>query len=135
MYKHILVAVAFHDEAEHARSIDVAKTLADKNTRVSVLHVREAIPTSAMMNLPEDFITGLRRQIQVDLDELAKGFDNGTGVLVDGHSGRTILEWAEANEVDCIVLSSHQPGLQDYLLGSTAGRVVRHAHCSVHVVR
>jgi universal stress protein F len=25
--------------------------------------------------------------------------------------------------------------LQDYFLGSTAGRVVRHAQCSVHVIR
>ena len=34
-----------------------------------------------------------------------------------------------------IVIASHDPGLADYLLGSTAGRVVRHAHCSVLVVR
>ena len=46
-----------------------------------------------------------------------------------------ILEWAESNKVDCIIINSHKPGLQDYFLGSTAARVVRHAQCSVHVIR
>ena len=34
-----------------------------------------------------------------------------------------------------IVIASHDPGLADYLLGSVAARVVRHAHCSVLVTR
>ena len=32
-------------------------------------------------------------------------------------------------------IASHQPGLQDYFLGSTAAKVVRHATCSVLVMR
>jgi len=35
----------------------------------------------------------------------------------------------------CIVIGSHKPGLRDYLLGSTAAKVVRHAACAVHVKR
>ncbi len=42
---------------------------------------------------------------------------------------------AVAHAVDCIVIGSHKPGLSDYLLGSTAARVVRHAPCAVHVYR
>ena len=38
-------------------------------------------------------------------------------------------------KADCIVIGSHKPGLIDYLLGSTAARVVRHAPCAVHVLR
>jgi nucleotide-binding universal stress UspA family protein len=34
-----------------------------------------------------------------------------------------------------IVLASHRPELKDYLLGPNAARVVRHAKCSVLVVR
>ena len=34
-----------------------------------------------------------------------------------------------------IVMASHDPVLSDYLLGSVAARVVRHAHCSVLVAR
>ena len=55
--------------------------------------------------------------------------------VVTGHAARTILDFAERIEADCIVIASHDPGIQDYFLGSTAARVVRHAHCAVHVVR
>ena len=52
-----------------------------------------------------------------------------------GHSYKTILEVAKEKDVDLIIIASHRPGLQDYFLGSTAAKVVRHADCSVLVVR
>ena len=38
-------------------------------------------------------------------------------------------------EADLIVVGSHRPAMRDYLLGTNAARVVRHAHCSVLVAR
>ena len=46
-----------------------------------------------------------------------------------------ILRAAEKLSVDLIVVSAHRPELQDYLLGSNAARIVRHANQSVFVVR
>ena len=46
-----------------------------------------------------------------------------------------ILAVAERIEADLIILSSHRPEMKDYLLGANASRVVRHARCSVFVVR
>lgn len=46
-----------------------------------------------------------------------------------------ILAVAERIGADLIVLSSHRPEMKDYLLGANASRVVRHARCSVFVVR
>ncbi len=46
-----------------------------------------------------------------------------------------ILRAADRLSVDVIVMGSHRPALRDYLLGPNAARVVRHAHCSVYVVR
>lgn len=135
MYKHILVAVDFDDAHDPERSFQAARMLADKGARVSILHVQEEVPNFAIAYMPPGYGENLKVAIKDRLDALAARFEMGTGVLVEGHSGRTILEWAEANAVDCIVIASHRPGLQDYLLGSTAGRVVRHAPCSVHVVR
>ena len=40
-----------------------------------------------------------------------------------------------SDDIECIVMGSHKPGFSDYLLGSTAARVVRHAPCAVHVYR
>ena len=62
----------------------------------------------------------------------------GTGahaVVVHGHAGGSIVDYATKHGCDCIVIASHRPGVEDYLLGSTAARVVRHAACSVHVMR
>ncbi len=55
--------------------------------------------------------------------------------IIEGHSARTIIDYADTNKVDCIVIGSHRPDLRDYFLGSTASRVVRHAKCAVHVYR
>ena len=43
----------------------------------------------------------------------------------------------EANEwgADLILLSSHRPSMSTYLLGSNAAKIVRHAACSVLVLR
>jgi nucleotide-binding universal stress UspA family protein len=73
-----------------------------------------------------------RRQIEA----LAEA--SGPGVearILSGHPYNTILDEAEKTGADLIIITSHRPGLQDYLLGSTAAKVVRHANCSVLVVR
>ncbi|MBQ2261919.1 MAG: universal stress protein [Loktanella sp.] len=46
-----------------------------------------------------------------------------------------ILRASQKLAVDVIVMGSHRPVFRDYLLGPNAARVVRHASCSVYVVR
>jgi universal stress protein F len=46
-----------------------------------------------------------------------------------------ILQVAEELGVDQIVMGAHRPQLSDYLLGPNTARVVRHAKCSVNVIR
>ena len=46
-----------------------------------------------------------------------------------------ILAEAESWGADLIVIGSHRPAMMTYLLGSNAKTVVRHAKCSVLVVR
>jgi nucleotide-binding universal stress UspA family protein len=48
---------------------------------------------------------------------------------------KEILRYAEVVKADLVVMSANRPGLEDYLLGPNAARVVRHANCSVLVVR
>jgi universal stress protein F len=135
MYKHILVAVALDDDHDHEQSLQAARVLAGEGGRVTILHVKETVPNYAIAYVPEGHEASVIEAMRNRLNGLAAQLKNGTGVLVEGHSGRAIVEWAQANAVDCIIIASHRPGLQDYFLGSTAGRVVRHAQCSVHVIR
>lgn len=52
-----------------------------------------------------------------------------------GTAYHEVLRLAEKDGADLIVLGAHRPDLRDYLLGPNAARVVRHAKCSVYVVR
>jgi len=56
-------------------------------------------------------------------------------IVSQGTIYKEILDAAERVGCDLIVMASHRPELADYLLGPNAARVVRHANCSVLVVR
>jgi nucleotide-binding universal stress UspA family protein len=56
-------------------------------------------------------------------------------VVATGNVYEEVLKTAEVDGANVIVIGSHRPALQDYLLGPNAGHVVRHAKCSVFVVR
>lgn len=56
-------------------------------------------------------------------------------IVAVGTAYHEILDTAEKDGADLIVLGAHRPDLKDYLLGPNAARVVRHSTCSVYVVR
>ncbi|WP_137702963.1 universal stress protein [Marimonas lutisalis] len=135
MYMNILVPVSFDTERDAQEAIDVAKALAGKGARITLLHVIEHIPSYAISYMSQDYLDEAAQAVQAELEKMAEGIENAKAVVIEGHSGRSILDWAKENWADCIVIASHRPGMQDYLLGSTAAHVVRHAGCAVHVVR
>ena len=135
MYHNILVPISFDAERDTSGPLKLAKLLATPDAKVTLLHVVEHIPDYAISYMPAEYLTEARRAIQDELNILAAKLPNAKGVVVEGHSGRTILDWAETNKPDLIIMASHRPGMQDLLLGSTASQVVRHANCAVHVVR
>lgn len=135
MYKHILVPVSFEDDRNAPQSVSVAKKLIAQGGQITLLHVMEQIPAYAVNYVPEGFHDEAKKAIAASLSDMVQDVEGARALVVEGHSGRTILDWAEQNGADLIVIASHRPGLQDYLLGSTAAQVVRHAQCSVHVLR
>ena len=56
-------------------------------------------------------------------------------IVRHGHVYEEILEVAKEIKPEQIVMGAHRPHLSDYLLGPNTARVVRHANCSVNVVR
>ncbi len=137
MYNDILVPVALETEndANTAIAFAAARALANPGAKFTVLHVMEALPAYAIVNIPGDLLAVTQKRLSASLEETAKGLPGAKATLISGHSGRSILDYAEEKNVDCIIVASHQPGLQDYFLGSTAARVVQHAKCAVLVVR
>ena len=137
MYDNILVPIALdNDDARAQHAMDVAKALANEGAQITLLHVIEAIPTYAISYIPTDVLADTRKGIDTEMERLAKTLGpNAKAVVIQGHSGRSILDYAEENGPDLIVVASHRPGMQSLLLGSTATHVVRHAVCAVHVLR
>ncbi|WP_208352212.1 universal stress protein [Pseudaestuariivita rosea] len=135
MYKNILVPIVFDKERDTNPAIEVAQALAEDGARITLLHVMDEVPPYALSYLSEEYLTEARKAIVTEMEQMVSGVQNAHADVVSGHSGRTILEYAGEKGMDCIVITSHQPGMQDYLLGSTAARVVRHAKCAVHVIR
>lgn len=135
MYNNILVPVSFEADRNAQGAMEIAKALRAEGGSITCLHVLEQLPKYATEYLPEGHLEAAKADVVEGLKSLVEGVDNATTVVVDGHSSRTILAHADNNDVDLIIVASHQPGMQDYLLGSTAAKVVRHAKCAVHVLR
>ncbi len=56
--------------------------------------------------------------------------------LVEGDPKSHIIDTANEWRADMIVLGSHgRTGLNRFLMGSVSQDVVRHAHCSVEIIR
>ncbi len=135
MYKNILIPVVFDDEYDTEASYQVARALADEDAKVTITHVLEAVPNYIRAEIPGERLEATRKDVEKALEASATAYPGAVTELTTGHPGRAIVSYAEGHDIDCIVLASHRPGLEDYFLGSTASRVVRHAKCAVHVLR
>lgn len=133
MYKHILVPIAGDHAETTGKALAAARVLAGPRPRITALTVVEAIPLYIEAEIPADILKNAHESAMAHLKGLVG--DEIEPVVVTGHAARTINDYAQEHGVDCIVIASHRPGIADYFLGSTATHVVRHAPCSVHVVR
>lgn len=135
MYKNILVPVSFDSDRDSAGALEIAGAILVDGGKITLIHVMEQIPSYAISYIPQDYMDESRQAIEKELAEMAATVSGGRSVVIKGHSGRSILDYAETHDTDCIVIASHRPGMQDIFLGSTAAQVVRHAKCAVHVIR
>ena len=135
MYKNILVTIALDHSHDSASALVIARALAAEGASITALNVLEEIPAYLSQYLPEDNSKNRRSKAEAALKAELGSVADVRPVVVNGHAGTTIVDYATKHQIDCIVIASHRPGLQDYFLGSTASRVVRHAPCAVHVVR
>lgn len=135
MLKNILIPVIFDEHHDTQASFIVARALADEGAKFTVVHVLETIPSYVAAEIPSEVLANTRREVEEALVQSAKAIPGAVPVLISGNAGRAIVDYASEHNIDCIIIASHRPGLGDFFLGSTASRVVRHAKCSVHVIR
>ena len=144
MYKHILIPLDTSELAELA--LDDAFSLAYLNqARITLLHVIPPIETvlAAETGHPifidqqwDSHKTVARRY----LSEICKRYscpDVETQQVVEmGLAAETIIEYAREHPVDLIVMATHgRSGLQRWVYGSVADKVLRGANVPVLLVR
>ena len=108
---------------------------------VRVLHAAEpptlfTAPEMAEYIPPEESAQEAKALVAKTADALRSAGISVTTDIVQGDPKILIIENAEAWGADLIVLGSHgRRGLKRFLLGSVSETVMRHAHCSVEIVR
>jgi len=89
--------------------------------------------------VPADFDAEQIKRATDDLDALLAKVElpaeRKSAVARAGGIYHELLQEAADWNADLIVVGSHRPVMSDYLLGSNAKTIVRHAQCSVLVVR
>ena len=141
MYKDILLAVdlGHQDDEEDAVQTVVEYARAFK----SRVHIITVVPDFGMSLVGSFFPKGFEKGALAEADKQLHAYaqekfpDEITRRHIVGHGViyKEILRYAGVVKADLIVMSAHRRGLEDYLLGPNAARVVRHADCSVLVVR
>lgn len=134
MYKKILVPMAL-DHGVSPDTLQIAQALTGGTGEIIALHVYEAPEGSVKAYVDEAIVKEAMAKAKATLASKTEHLDGVVAEMVVGHTYRSIIDYAAQHSVDCIVMGSHKPGFSDYLLGSTAARVVRHAPCAVHVHR
>ncbi len=140
MFRTILVPVDLNQPSSWEQAVPLAKQLAEGK---AAIHIVSVLPEFGMpvvgSYFPEDFERKALDESKERLQALAKSWKlDGLDVhlhMCHGTIYEEILKAAKSVGADLIVITSHRPELKDYLLGPNAARVVRHADCSVFVVR
>ncbi|WP_118839151.1 universal stress protein [Salinibacter ruber] len=137
--RNILVPVDFSDASLEA--LRHAKELAlTYGAQITLLHaVEEVIYPSAYgvepANLPGPQVIERVEGSLAELVQAEVGHEHATVEAKVGYAPSTILDYAETNEVDLVVIATHgRTGLERMLLGSVAERVLRRAPVPVFTV-
>ena len=141
MFKRVLLPIDLNEESSWKRALPVA--VAQCRASGGKLHLVAVVPAFGSplvaQQFPADYETQAGAQAKSALEKIAakavpKDIETAT-VVSHGTIYEEILKAAKAARCDLIVMAAHRPALKDYLLGPNAARVVRHAGCSVMVVR
>ena len=141
MYKTILVPLDLSEESSWEKALPTAVEYC--KTFGAQLQVMSVVPDFGMSMVGSFFPSGYSddavKEATTALADLCgrlvPGDMDAEQHIAFGNIYDEIIARAREVNADLIVMASHRPMLEDYLLGPNAARVVRHANCSVLVVR
>ena len=137
--KHILACIDFSEHSTRALA-EVGEYARANGSKVTLIYISDPhgfIPPQAILE-PASQSDDAAHQTELSKlrDEHLSDIVVELAVIPDHAPARAICDYAEGHGVDLIVLGSHgRGGMERWLIGSVAERVVRHAACNVYVVR
>ncbi len=140
MFSKILVPLDLSEPQMSNYAIRNAEALAKAfDADIRLVNVQSLVPLTFLDYVPEDFDETLQRGLENELAAVAADIDRSperiSTALLFGPVYQKILGEAESWGCDVILLCSHRPGMERFLMGSNASAIVRHATCSVIVLR
>jgi nucleotide-binding universal stress UspA family protein len=140
MFDRILLPIDLaHDSSWHKALPVAIGQVCNPGAQLYVMTVVDLNMNITAALLPENFNRDYRERTEHRLQEMTKQHVPSNipvqHIIRDGRVYQEILAVAGEIKADLIVMASHNPALKDYLLGTNSARVVRHAGCSVLVVR
>lgn len=140
MFKKLLIPVDLTEPDLTKQALDEALVIArGADAQLRLVNVQSLVPVAFIDYIPPNFDEELRAAAEQEIAEAAAKIDYPRDRITTsvrfGAVYPEVLAEAEDWGADLIVLSSHRPAMSTYLLGSNAKTIVRHAKCSVLVVR
>lgn len=140
MFKNILIPIDINQQDIARQALRASLTYAGHDdARLCLMNVRYVVPQMMGEYLPKDFDAKADEEARDNLKSLARSCNlPEQKVTYSVHLGTVyheVLGQAENLKADLIIIGSHHPTMATYLIGSNAQRIVRHAKCSVLVVR
>lgn len=140
MYRKILLPIDITEPAMTDRAISVGQELAKAfDSEMRLVNVQSLLPIAFLDYVPENFDLQVRNGLEKEIAAVAAKIDYApqrvSTIVLFGPVYQKVLAEAEAWGADLIVLCSHRPGMDRFLIGSEATAIVNHARCSVLVVR
>ena len=141
-YQNILVAVDFSESVDEVikKAQDIARR---NNTGLTLMHVVEYLPPIDIAYEPvisSSWVIDeeeLAKQARATLEKICSrhGLENSKHVVITGIPKHEIVQYAEDEECDLIVIGSHGRHGIGLLLGSTANAVLHAMPCDVLAIR
>ncbi|WP_298293576.1 universal stress protein [uncultured Litoreibacter sp.] len=143
MTNSVLCAVDVSNGDDDIKTIQMASQLADLyDAQLDVIAVFPDFGMSQVGNFfnkdhHDTMMSETKDQLNVLVTKAldAERNSNVRHVVATGRAYEEVLNLAGKTNPVLIVVGAHKADLTDYLLGPNAARVVRHAKCSVYVVR
>ncbi|WP_024954661.1 universal stress protein [Sulfurospirillum arcachonense] len=141
MFKNILVPIHLEYKKNHEKLFEGAlKVLEKENGKISLFNVDEnsahpGIYPTIDENNQHEYKHGALEKLKEISDKYLVPMDKVSFIIKYGAVHQEILKQAEKMKADAIVMMATKPGMGSYFISSTAERVIRHAECSVFVIR